>query len=107
MSGLESRLVGGCERCRRSQLTTIVRLRMNVSYLFGRHERQVWGNLCLPCMLKTFFTYESLTLVGTWWGFVGGCLGPFYLASNVAQLTKGVFLITRERRANIRAAEDR
>lgn len=71
-------------------------LRANVSYLIQRRELETLGNLCMPCLAKRFAYYESITLVGTWWGLIGAFLGPVYLIWNILELIKGSWNIARQ-----------
>ena len=75
----------------------LVQFRMNVSYLVQRHERETVSYLCFGCMSKVFWSYELLTLVGTWWGLFGFFLGPIYLVANIIEYTKASFAIARKR----------
>ena len=80
-----------CEGCKSLKSAQLIQLRMNVSYLFQRHERQTCGYLCFGCMTKTFALYEVSTLLGTWWGVVGAFLGPIYLVTNIIEYGKCSF----------------
>ena len=77
-----------CEGCNKLKSAQLIQLRMNVSYLFQRHERQTCGYLCFSCMSKTFVVYEISTLLGTWWGIIGAFLGPIYLVTNIIEYSK-------------------
>lgn len=88
-----------CAICHVSRTTRLVLFRSNVSYLFGRRERQLCEYLCLPCMSRNFLRYEAVTLVGTWWGLIGLAVGPGYLISNIAEYAKGAAGIAFRRRA--------
>ena len=78
-----------CAACGKFRPTQLVLFRSNVSYFFGRRDRQLCEYLCFPCMSRKFLKFEVVTLLGTWWGLIGLLLGPLYLATNLLEYAKG------------------
>jgi hypothetical protein len=54
---------------------------------FERRGSEISGDLCFPCITKTFAGFELTTLLFTWWGIIGAILGPIYLIANIVDYT--------------------
>lgn len=87
-----------CDVCGQPRVTALVTFKQNVSFFFRRLERKFSGHACLGCMTATFVSYEAATLVGTWWGFIGIILGPFYILGNLFEFLGGGYDIFRDSR---------
>jgi len=78
--------ISKCSRCGRTAYTQDLNFKQNVSYFFGRTERQFSGDLCFACASRTFARAELTTLFLTWWGIIGFWqLGPLYIAHNLVE----------------------
>src|SRR5262249_3880640 len=77
--------ISKCSRCGRTRCTQHAVFKQNVSYFFGRKERQFSGDLCFSCVSRTFARVELTTLFGTWWGIIGFWLGPLYIVHNLVE----------------------
>jgi len=77
--------ISKCSRCGRTEYTQHLVFKQNVSYFFGRKERQFSGDLCFSCTSRTFATVEFKTLLGTWWGIIGFWVGPLYVLHNLVE----------------------
>ena len=77
--------ISKCSRCGRTEYTQHLVFKQNVSYFFGRKERQFSGDLCFSCTSRTFATVEFTTLLGTWWGIIGFWVGPLYVVHNLVE----------------------
>ena len=71
-----------CEHCRRKRVTLRAEFHENISYFYERKYRVIDANLCFPCAAKIYGTFTLRTLLGTWWGLIGMCLGPVIIVSN-------------------------
>ena len=80
-----------CQCCSQRKMTRMTFFVENVSYLFGRQEQRIEGYICFACMTYTFVTFELRTLILTWWGIVGLCVGPFYLLWNLFEYAVGSY----------------
>jgi hypothetical protein len=87
--------ISKCRRCGRTRYTQHLNFKQNVSYFFGRKERQFSGDLCFTCASKTFANVELTTLFGTWWGTTGFWLGPLYIVHNLAEYVTATFWFVR------------
>jgi len=87
--------ISKCSRCGRTRYTQHLVFKQNVSYFFGRKERQFSGGLCFSCASKTFASVELTTLFGTWWGISGFWLGPLYLVDNLVEYSIAAFRFVR------------
>lgn len=74
-----------CAVCQRRRNTQFVLFKMNASFMVWRTHAEKFGHLCLGCTTKTFFSYELLTLFGTWFGVIGAFVGPVYLFHNIVE----------------------
>jgi hypothetical protein len=81
---VSQRIAHNCEVCGRARITTLVKFKQNVSYIFRRQEKTFHGWACFRCMAEKFLTFEFVTLIGTWWGIIGCLFGPVYLVLNAA-----------------------
>lgn len=72
-----------CNHCGQYRTAFHGKFYENRSYCNYREERTVDAKLCFYCTAKVFGLFTSLTLIGTWWGFYGTILGPFYILSNI------------------------
>jgi hypothetical protein len=77
-----------CERCNKKKKTQFCFFKENVSYFYERNERTFSGSICFGCMTKVFSEFTLKTLVGTWWGVIGACLGPAIIVSNIIEYLK-------------------
>ena len=87
--------ISKCSRCGRTKYTQHAVFKQNVSYFFGRKERQFSGRLCFSCTSRTFATVEFTTLLGTWWGIVGFWVGPLYVVHNLVEYIIANFCFVR------------
>lgn len=78
-----------CAQCGDVKITSFVMFKANVSLLFRRKERKFSGHLCFACMTRVFMSFELATLLGTWWGFIGFVIGPFFLLHNLFEYISG------------------
>src|SRR5215831_6951134 len=83
--------ISKCSRCGRTGYTQHLVFKQNVSYFFGRKERQFSGDLCFSCASITFARVEFTTLLGTWWGIIGFWLGPLYVLHNLVEYIIATF----------------
>jgi hypothetical protein len=86
-----------CKRCGKIKSTQSVFFIENISYFFARRERTFHGHVCFPCMTKTFATFETRTLLGTWWGIIGIICGPGYLVENLVEYVKHSYRFMRSK----------
>ena len=93
---VSQRIAHNCEVCGRARITTLVKFKQNVSYIFRRQEKTFHGRACFRCMAEKFLTFEFVTLIGTWWGIIGCLFGPVYLVLNVSEFLFGSFCIGRD-----------
>ena len=84
-----------CAQCGDVKITSFVMFKANVSLLFRRKERKFSGHLCFACMTRVFMSFELATLLGTWWGFIGFVIGPFffYITCLSIFLAMSIFLL--------------
>ncbi len=54
----------------------------NIGLLIMRVSRSVEGNLCKPCMHKTFWQFTLITLFFGWWGIISFFVTPLCLVCN-------------------------
>jgi len=87
--------ISKCSRCGRTRCTQHAVFKQNVSYFFGRKERQFSGDLCFSCVSRTFARVELTTLFGTWWGIIGFWLGPLYIVHNLVEYIIATFRFVR------------
>ena len=87
--------ISKCSRCGRTGYTQHLVFKQNVSYFFGRKERQFSGDLCFSCASRTFARVELTTLFGTWWGIIGYWLGPLYIVHNLVEYIIATFRFVR------------
>jgi len=87
--------ISKCSRCGRTKYTQHAVFKQNVSYFFGRKERQFSGDLCFSCASRTFARVELTTLFGTWWGIIGYWLGPLYIVHNLVEYIIATFRFVR------------
>jgi hypothetical protein len=87
--------ISKCSRCGRTKYTLHLLFKQNVSYFFGRKERQFSGDLCFSCASKTFASVELTTLFWTWWGIIGFWLGPLYIVHNLVEYIIATFRFVR------------
>ena len=83
--------ISKCSRCGRTGYTQHLVFKQNVSYFFGRKERQFSGDLCFSCASITFARVEFTTLLGTWSGIIGFWLGPLYVLHNLVEYIIATF----------------
>lgn len=81
---------GKCKGCEIEQDLRLVYFRENISYFFGRNEITYSGYYCINCIKKIFCRTTRRTFFGTWWGIVGGILGPGILINNVSEYIKSI-----------------
>jgi len=94
-SPIKRPVISKCSRCGRTKYTQHPVFKQNVSYFFGRKERQFSGDLCLSCASRTFVRVELTTLFGTWWGIIGYWLGPLYIVHNLVEYITATFRFVR------------
>ena len=94
-SPIDRPAISKCSRCGRTKYTQHAVFKQNVSYFFGRKERQFSGDLCFSCVSRTFARVELTTLFGTWWGIIGFWLGPLYIVHNLEEYTIATFRFVR------------
>lgn len=72
-----------CKICGQGTDATDVYFKQNISYFFERREKTFCGCACFSCMTKMFLKFSLTTLLLTWFGIIGSCLGPCYIVGNV------------------------
>jgi hypothetical protein len=72
-----------CEKCGIEAPTRHVALHRNIGLLFMRLYQGTAGNLCKPCIHKTFWTYTAVNLTVGWWGVISLILTPIFVANNL------------------------
>src|SRR5262249_39030230 len=87
--------ISKCSRCGRTKYTKHAVFKQNVSYFFGRKERQFSGDLCFSCASRMFARVELTTLCGTWWGIIGFWIGPLYIVHNLEEYIIATFHFVR------------
>jgi hypothetical protein len=87
--------ISKCCRCGRTKYTQHVVFKQNISYFFGRKERQFSGDFCFSCASTTFANVELTTLFGTWWGIIGFWVGPLYIVHNLVEYIIAAFRFVR------------
>ena len=90
-----------CDNCDSYTYLMWTVFQANVSFLFERTAYIYDGNFCKICIRRIFFKATGKTLYGTWWGIVGGFLGPVIIVTNISQFVKGMYNLRKSKTKNI------
>lgn len=74
-----------CQKCGVDGPTRSVSFHQNIGLLFMRLYNGTQGNLCKPCIHKTFWTYTAVNLTIGWWGIISLILTPIFVVMNTVQ----------------------
>ena len=74
-----------CQLCGVEAPTKHVTFHQNIGALVMRFYKGVDGNLCKPCIHKTFWTYQAFNLFLGPWGVISLIITPFFLIWNLIQ----------------------
>jgi hypothetical protein len=79
---------GKCKGCDLEKDLKLVYFKENISYFFSRTEIIYSGYYCFNCIKRIFYKTTRRTFFGTWWGVVGGVLGPGIPINNITEYIK-------------------
>lgn len=79
---------GKCELCEQQKHLLLVSFTENISYIIERKQSTYTGFFCKVCIKKIFYRATRRTLFGTWWGLMGGILGPGIIINNISEFIK-------------------
>lgn len=74
-----------CEVCGCEAPTRHVSFHQNIGLLFMRLYNGTQGNLCKPCINKTFWKYTAINLTLGWWGIISLIVNPFFILNNTVR----------------------
>src|SRR5262245_26468998 len=94
-SPIKRSAISKCSRCGRTAYTQHLVFKQNVSYFFGRKERELSGDFCFSCASTTFANFEITTLFGTWCWAIGFWVGPLYIVHNFEEYIIAAFHFVR------------
>jgi hypothetical protein len=72
-----------CERCGVEGPTKKVDLHRNIGLLVMRMYQGTSGNLCKPCIHKTFWNYTLVNVTVGWWGIISVIVTPIFVVNNL------------------------
>jgi hypothetical protein len=74
-----------CQKCGCEAPTRHVSFHQNIGLLVMRLYNGTEGNLCKPCIHKTFWTYTAVNLTVGWLGVISLFLAPVFTIMNTVQ----------------------
>jgi hypothetical protein len=74
-----------CEVCGCEAPTRYVSFHQNIGLLVMRLYNGTEGNLCKPCIHKTFWKYTAINMTLGWWGVISLIVTPFFQLNNMVR----------------------
>src|SRR5688572_27710135 len=74
-----------CEQCGCEAPTRYVSFHQNIGLLVMRLYNGTEGNLCKPCIHKTFWKYTAINMTLGWWGIISLIVTPFFQLNNMVR----------------------
>jgi hypothetical protein len=75
-----------------------VHFKANTALLFVRYESNQEGDLCGPCIHKTFIGYTIVNLLLGWWGLVSMIKTPGFILWNCGEYSDALKTMWRRRK---------
>src|SRR3954452_1786392 len=72
-----------CEKCGVEAPTRKVELHRNIGLLVMRMHQATKGDLCKPCIQKTFWNYTLVNATIGWWGIISFIVTPIFVVNNL------------------------
>ena len=74
-----------CQKCGCEAPTRNVSFHQNIGLLVMRLYSGTCGELCKPCIHKTFWTYTAVNMTVGWLGVISLILAPIFMVNNIVQ----------------------
>jgi hypothetical protein len=83
-----------CQSCGEMRMTKFVAFYRNVGMLFRRQTYTIMGNLCMTCVHKQFWKFESLDVVLGPWGMLSAIVAPIYFVQNIFSYVAALYKLS-------------